>query len=292
MKIAALLLTCLAADALAAPRRVRRPVPAVVESPSCTKLEERRARDPSLQALLDISECRERTGDRAAAYVLYDEALEWAESRHDDASVARVRAKLDSLGEKLSLLVVHSLTPEQGAIIEAGPLLMPLGDQRRVPVAPGLLTVTVEAPGFVPWSKQVEVRELQHLQLQVPPLMPAEPLMAPPLPPPVFVATRREAPASRLLPAIALTASAMVFIAGITGLGWSYTTGSQLNAPSPTVTRAQFEVMRTVFPLSWATAAVGAAGLVASGAWLWRNGATPGVTVMPALGGASIRGSW
>jgi hypothetical protein len=286
-------------------RRGRELVRAGRYSDGCPLLERARVADPSLPALLQVADCWERAGRPVKAYALYDEAAVWAESRHDVVRGELVRARLAALETKLSFLVVSSVAYEPGLSVRAGEIELPLAAELLLPVDGGGVVLTASAPGFVAWSARVEMNGKHRLPLIVPPLLPSVVEVPPPPPLPVVpgspsaVVIERAAP-SRAGPLLLLSGSAMVFIAGLAGLSWSFTSWSALQAQqpggasagNPTVTRPQLETMSRVYPASWVATGVGLVGAAVGFLWLGTSRSTTTVRVTPAAGGLAVSGSF
>ncbi|MBK7858943.1 MAG: tetratricopeptide repeat protein [Archangiaceae bacterium] len=300
MNLALILMVSVAAASDA--KRGREAVKAGRYSEGCTLLERARVQDPSLQALLQVADCFERAGRPVKAYALYDEAWAWTEERQDGVRGELVKARLAALEEKLSFLSLSSVGHETGLSVRAGEVELPLGRDRLVPVQEGLVELTVSAPGFVPWHASVEVGARRKLPVLVPPLTPSVVDVPPPPPPmaPPLVVERQVSP-SRKLPIALMTGSTMVFIAGLTGLWWSFTTFNALQQQqvgggkygSPTVSRGDLATMRTVYPASWVLAGVGVVGIVTNLIWLALPRPTSTqLSVTPGIGGAAVSGTW
>lgn len=125
---------------------------------ACPKFEESHRLDPSVGALLNLGRCYEQLGKTASAWVRYKEAATLARSvgQTDRETVARDFAK--ALEPKLSRVRIDATKRVDGMKVlrngeEIGLAL--LGDP--LPVDPGKHKVEVTAPGFEPWSTEVEL---------------------------------------------------------------------------------------------------------------------------------------
>lgn len=132
---------------------------------ACPKFEESHRLDPSVGALLNMGRCYEQLGRTASAWVRYKEATTLARSlgQTERETVARDFAK--ALEPKLSRVRIEATKRLEGMKItrngeEVGLAL--LGDP--LPVDPGMTEIKVTAPGFAPWSTQIEIAKEADLK--------------------------------------------------------------------------------------------------------------------------------
>lgn len=141
---------------------------------ACPKFEESHRLDPSVGALLNMGRCYEQLGRTASAWVRYKEAATLARSlgQTDRETAARDFAK--ALDPKLSRVRIEATKRLEGMKItrngeEVGLAL--LGDP--LPVDPGMTEIKVTAPGFTPWSTQIEIgKEADLKTVLIPELKP------------------------------------------------------------------------------------------------------------------------
>jgi hypothetical protein len=132
------------------------------------------------------------------------------------------------------------------------------------------------------------------------PLFDAEPVEAPaprwepPLEATVF---RERARRRNPLAVTGVVTGGVMLLCGVAGLTWNFASADALmrqqpggpDALRPTVTRAQFELMRWSYPASWAALGLGAATTIVSAVWLAR---TETVSIAPTPMGVSVQGRW
>lgn len=125
---------------------------------ACPKLETSFALDPALGTLLNLSDCFERTGKTASAWVRYREAAAMAVQQGHREREAIARARVSALEPRLCRLVVktsHAPNLEvtrDGLAVDRAALGLP------VPVDPGPHVVTADAPGATTFTTRIEVR--------------------------------------------------------------------------------------------------------------------------------------
>lgn len=143
---------------------------------ACPKFEESHRLDPSVGALLNLGRCYEQLGRTASAWVRFKEGATLARTlgQTERESVARDLAA--ALEPKLSRVRIEATTRVQGMRVtrngdDVGLAL--LGDP--LPVDPGELTVEVTAPGYVPWSKKIEIGKEADLKTVLIPELEADP---------------------------------------------------------------------------------------------------------------------
>jgi hypothetical protein len=283
---------------------------------ACVALDRSHALDPQLGTLLNLADCQERTHRLASAYVAFNAAADWA-ARNKEAKREQVaRQRAEALKPRLASVAVElpaAVEQAEASLWLAG-AGAPLrrwqlnGPAQNVPVDPGRYELRVEAPGFQAAQVPLEVADAPGVK-RVPVAL--TPVTAPPPPPPLVsedgappeatpavagapagVSASAGSGSSKLGLAAAVTGGALA-VAGGVGLGYclSVNAAVQRQQPggtdfgSPTVTRAQFATVRTLYPLSWAVAGV---GLAAAGAGLGLLLRGPAVTVTPLPGGVAV----
>lgn len=128
---------------------------------ACPKLESSQRIDPAVGTLLYLSECYEKQGRTASAWVTFREAAALARSagQVERANVAERRA--DELQQQLALVAIE-ISPEArqiaGLEVRCGsvPVDVSLGTV-SVPVDPGHVTVEASAPEHAPFTQNLEV---------------------------------------------------------------------------------------------------------------------------------------
>ncbi len=226
--------------------------------------------EPSIGALLNLGECREKLGDRGAAYDTFRRAEALAHAQNDDReALARARAE-----------AVSASLPKIAIVAPAGARVTV--DDRdaagTVVVAPGAHVVRATAPGRAPWQDTVRARGAELLTVSVPELR------------------ALERPAPRPSPARRFAGAAMTFT-GAAGLALASVFGgvaiakkadAQALAGGPS--RADFEAARSSaasFADASTIAFVASAVLAAAGLVVWLT--APRAPVRVGLGALDAR---
>ncbi len=139
---------------------------------ACDKLEASQRLDAGMGTLFHLADCYERLGRTASAWASFLELAAWArkELRSDREQVARERAA--DLEPRLSHLIVA--VPEtsrvDGLTIKRGTSqLYPASWDSPLPVDPGTIRITAEAPGHRVWVGQIVVPpDGKSVTIQVP----------------------------------------------------------------------------------------------------------------------------
>lgn len=127
---------------------------------ACEKFSASHALEPSVGALLNLGDCREKNGQLASAWVAYRQAAALAQREGENRRARVAQEHADRLAPRLSYLVIA--IPEQsrrqgltitrdGEVVEE-----PLWGQ-RAPVDPGEHEIRVEAPGHLAQTLTVTV---------------------------------------------------------------------------------------------------------------------------------------
>jgi hypothetical protein len=285
---------------------------------ACALFEQSHALEPALGALLNLADCYEQSGRIASAYLAFNEATAWAarnhEAKREDVASHRaeaLKAKLTSLAVDLSTPVEHGEAqlwkPGGAAAFKTWSLDGPM---QTIPVDAGSYELRIESQGFQKLTLPLDVRGTPGVQrvpvtlVQVSPPPPTPPmvdstLLVPPPPPPaeeVVRAAPRTTPSGISKPGVALLVSgAVVFAAGAVGLVYSATISEAANLQqpghpefaNPTVTRAQFNLIRVLYPTSWAVVTVGAVAAAIGVVFMVK-----GVGVSVAPNGVALNGTF
>lgn len=127
--------------------------------------------EPAVGTLLNLADCYDALGRKASAWVRLSEAASIARRLGDDRRAEYAERRSGELAPALSRLVIEVAQPVDGLLIERGGVAV---DEAAwgtaVPVDPGEVTVAASAPGFVPWSTTLTVREPGLFEVQVPKL--------------------------------------------------------------------------------------------------------------------------
>lgn len=144
-------------------------------SEACPKLESSQRIDPAVGTLLYLSECYEKQGRTASAWVTFREAaaLAQAEGQPDRAKVASQRA--DQLQKDLALVTIDVALEArkiEGLQVRCGPVPVDISlGTITVPVDPGPVSVEASAPGHVPFTRQLTLDAKGRDSLTIPVLM-------------------------------------------------------------------------------------------------------------------------
>lgn len=154
-------------------------------SDACPKLAQSQELDPGMGTQFRLAECYEKLGKLASAYDAYVAVMEAARAakKPDRESVAQRRAAaLEPKIPRLTIDVPTSVSSLEGVEIERDgkPVDRKLWGT-AVPVDAGDHTVSVKAPGRVPWEGKATLEGMGKLSLSVPALDPvARPVVEPP----------------------------------------------------------------------------------------------------------------
>jgi len=130
-------------------------------SEACPKLESSQRIDPAVGTLLYLAECYEKQARTASAWVTFRDAaaLARAQGQADRASVAEKRA--DQLQKELALVTIDidlEARKIAGLQVRCGPVPVDISlGTITVPVDPGQVTVEASAPGYLPFTRQLNV---------------------------------------------------------------------------------------------------------------------------------------
>jgi hypothetical protein len=139
---------------------------------ACARFTESYAMVASSGTLLNLAHCHQMQGKTATAWNEYRAAARLArnQGREDRATVADGKAQ--TLEPTLARVTTTSVKSVPGLRVatEAGPL----GDSGlsiQMPIDPGAHKLTVTAPGYLPWTTMLEVKEAEQLTLEIPRLV-------------------------------------------------------------------------------------------------------------------------
>jgi hypothetical protein len=268
-------------------QRARALLKADVPAEACPLLEKSHALDPALGTLMNLADCEERINHFVSAYIHFNDAAGWAERTHEAQRLTIARTRASALKPKLSWIALSTQTPMHALHVKVNGFQVELGaTAQSVPVDAGEVTISATADGFLPFTAHVQVAQSATVTFEVPKLLaedadlkePSADARLTPAPRaeesrPVLVASPgRGTPPSRTGPVLLLGSGAVVMLMGLAGLGWSYTIDGQFERQQSggplTVTRGTFDTLRTVYPLSWAVAIIGALAVAAGSTWL------------------------
>lgn len=262
---------------------------------ACPLFEESHALDPALGTLLNLADCREKTGQLVQAYLRFNEAAAWAQRTREGKREEVARQRAAALKAKLSWVALSSAAPVNSLTVVIQGFRVNLGQTpESVPVDAGEVEIHAEAPGFVSWSTRVTVASTSVLPVVVPPLAQiAAPRPAPP--PTIEVTAPAPGPAAPGGAIALISIGGAALVAGGVGLALTLTTYDRTVcqqpgnpcASAPTVTRSQFEQLQWQYPASWVAVGLGAAATVAGIVW-YARGARGTLAVIPTTTGPLV----
>lgn len=150
---------------------------------ACESFEQSRRLEPTLGTLLRLADCYEAIGRTASAWRLFVEAsvAASAAAKAEQERVATERA--NQLEQRLSKIALHVEESVEGERLEVNGVPIPAAAWiSPLPVDPGPQHIEVSAPGHSPWAVDVDASVgPKTVNVSVPRLHPAEPLVAAPI---------------------------------------------------------------------------------------------------------------
>jgi hypothetical protein len=127
---------------------------------ACARFEESEKVEPAVGTLLNLAECADRKGKTATAWQRYRQAATLAARRGDADREALALRKKDVVEQRLSRVVLRppaTPLPASATVSRDGDVVPATELGGAVAVDPGEHRVTLEAPGFRPWSQSITV---------------------------------------------------------------------------------------------------------------------------------------
>lgn len=259
---------------------------------ACAAFEKSQALAPALGTLLNLADCNEQRGRLASAYRDFTGAAAWAR-RHSHVPREQLASeRAAALRAKLSWLHLSWPTGAQVTLDRR-----PLQGPGEVPVDSGVHELESTREGATPWRLTVLVPSGPSVQqISVPELTPTPSAVASPMDAPLatgklslpaatlstpaepaLVAPLEQPRRSRVGPAVTIGVGGAMLAAGVAGIAYTLSTRAAVedqqpgrpDALTPTVTRSEYERLATVYPVSVAGSAVGAAAVAVGLFWLW-----------------------
>lgn len=143
---------------------------------ACENFEKSQKIDPAVGTLLYLAECYERTRRTASAWATFREAASLARELRETERAAigdQRAARLVPLLSRLTIDVTSVHEVPGLTVRQDGVPLNPALFGASVPIDPGKHVFSAEAPGYEPWTQEVEVMEgASSTTLNVPALVP------------------------------------------------------------------------------------------------------------------------
>ncbi|MEZ4374557.1 MAG: tetratricopeptide repeat protein [Polyangiaceae bacterium] len=151
------------------------------------KFEESYSLDPAIGTQLNLAECYVNLGRTASAWTTYRAAAAAAAQAGQRERERYASGKAKALESKLSRMTVAVGQPVEGLVVKRnGVDVPPALWGTAVPTDPGPVTIEASAPGYEPWSTQIDLgKEADKQEVSVPvltakPLPPEEGPQGPP----------------------------------------------------------------------------------------------------------------
>lgn len=287
---------------------------------ACPKFADSQRLDPSPGTLLNLASCYEKLGRTATSWATYREAASAANAAGRADYVAAAQRHADALAPKLAKLTATVTQPVEGLQVKRDGVDVARSEWGvPIPIDTGSHAIEASAPGYKPWSSNVDVpQDGAAITVTVPALeaAPTSPTPAP-APPPALAPAPAPAPAGP--PPDPSTGSTQRILGvviggvGVVGLGiggaFALVAKNKYNDSLPDCQTANPNVCNSsgvqtrnaaLGDGNAATVAVviGAAALV-GGAVIWLTApsapsspSTGRVYLAPTLGGAVLQGAW
>ncbi len=160
---------------------------------ACPKLARSQDLAPSGGTLLNLGDCYEKNGQTASAWVSFRDAAARAATAGQKQAQAAALVRADALAAKLVHLKL-TLAPDARVsgleIKRDGETVSNAELGIEVPVDPGVHKLEANAPGYLPWTKDVTVSPSTSVESVVIPVLTARPA-APAAPPAIAIDTKR-----------------------------------------------------------------------------------------------------
>lgn len=149
---------------------------------ACAKFDASERLESTVGTLLNLADCRERTGRLAAAWSLFVRAEAAARRNGDRLRQQEAARRARAIEPRLAYLTISVPAANQvdGLIIERdGAAVDPALWNVAVPLEAGTYEIAARAPGAQPWSKAVSLDESQRISVDVPGFIPVGALVSP-----------------------------------------------------------------------------------------------------------------
>jgi tetratricopeptide (TPR) repeat protein len=147
---------------------------------ACARFRRSYKLSPARGTLLNIAECFEAEGKLASAWATYRKLADAAETAGDRERLNIARAKRAELEPRLAYLTIAGNDAPADLVVRRDDSTLPrdvLDDP--VPIDAGVHRLTVSAPGFEPWTTQVEIADGERQRISFPALVALPPVVPP-----------------------------------------------------------------------------------------------------------------
>jgi len=150
----------------------------------CDRLEASSRLEPSIGALLNVGDCREKLGKVASAWAAFRKAEAMAKRARNDAKrEVEAARRAATLEPKLSYLVIDVWHRVDGlAVRRDGETIGAALWRTAIPLDPGSYKIVAEAPGYTPWSRDVVMSPQNKRQVVMVPQLVRAPVARTPEP--------------------------------------------------------------------------------------------------------------
>jgi hypothetical protein len=147
---------------------------------ACARFRRSYKLSPARGTLLNIAECFEAEGKLASAWATYRKLADAAETAGDRERLNIARAKRAELEPRLAYLTIVARDAPADLVVrrDDSTLTRDVLDD-PVPIDAGVHRLTVSAPGFEPWTTEVEIADGERQRISFPALV-ALPAVLPP----------------------------------------------------------------------------------------------------------------
>ena len=139
---------------------------------ACDKFDASERLDESVGTLLNLGDCREKTGKLATAWATFLKAASQARSAGDQPRETEARSRASALEPRLSYLTISvpDANRVEGLVIKRDDVTIdPALWNQGVPIDAGAYEISGQAPGHEPWSTKVSIQgEAQKASVEVP----------------------------------------------------------------------------------------------------------------------------
>jgi hypothetical protein len=145
---------------------------------ACVKLAESHRLDPAAGTLLNLAVCHEKEGKLASAWGEFRQALADARRLNRPDRVQLAEERIAAITPELPMITIQVPASTRVAGLEVrrnGVPLLGAAWSTELPVDPGAVEVTWQAPGYLARHKSVTIERRQHLSIELEPLTPAPP---------------------------------------------------------------------------------------------------------------------